>query len=161
NVMNILPGTTVVINKLNIKDLEAVDIEMNLIKGKIRNDLKHKFNSNSKFEIRTPNSVIGVRGTNFLTGYDPDNFTTEIITFEGTVWFRKLSTLQQGFKNNEEVLVGPSEKSDNVKDGAPGAAAKVPDDQIKKLLDETEVLNPKDKKANKNKKDADASSSSK
>jgi hypothetical protein len=71
-----------------------------LMYGKIRSVVKSKMGANGKYEITTPTSVIGVRGTDFYTIYRPQNNTTTVSTLDGVVSVTNLTG-----KIKKEVLV--------------------------------------------------------
>ncbi len=65
-------------------------INISLTSGKIFNDIKKKLTKNSTYKVRTPNAVMGVRGTTFVVGIKPlsgDNHQTELSVLDGTVAF--------------------------------------------------------------------------
>ena len=57
-------------------------LEMNF--GKIRSQVVKITQPNGKFEVKTPNAVIGVIGTDFYVGYA--NNQTTVICYTGKVW---------------------------------------------------------------------------
>lgn len=71
-----------------------------LMYGKIRSVVKQDVGKNGKFQINTPSSVIGVRGTDFYTTYKPQNGTTTVTTLDGVVSVKNLTG-----KITQEVLV--------------------------------------------------------
>ncbi|MFZ5354116.1 MAG: FecR domain-containing protein [Bacillota bacterium] len=56
---------------------------INLLGGKIVVNIKKKLDTGSTFQVNTPTSVMGVRGTMFYVGYEEG--TTDIAVLEGTV----------------------------------------------------------------------------
>ncbi|MBN1115041.1 MAG: FecR domain-containing protein [Oligoflexia bacterium] len=71
-----------------------------LLFGKVRSIVKSKIGRSGKYEVRTPSSVIGVRGTDFYTIYRPQNSTTTVSTLEGVVAVKNLTG-----KVKKEILV--------------------------------------------------------
>lgn len=71
-----------------------------LMYGKIRSVVKQDVGKDGKFQINTPSSVIGVRGTDFYTTYKPQNGTTTVTTLDGVVAVKNLTG-----KITQEVLV--------------------------------------------------------
>ncbi len=62
------------------------DVLLNVIYGKVRSKVEQKYDGkSSKFQIKTPSAVAGVRGTDFLTGFQGG--VTNVVTFEGKVEF--------------------------------------------------------------------------
>ncbi len=65
-------------------------INISLTSGKIFNDIKKKLTQNSTYKVRTPNAVMGVRGTTFVVGIKPladSSQQTELSVLDGTVAF--------------------------------------------------------------------------
>lgn len=61
---------------------------MQLMKGKVRSRVQSRYNSSeSRFEVRTKSAVAGVRGTDFVTSFEPGptQWTTEVRTLSGEV----------------------------------------------------------------------------
>lgn len=88
--MNIGPSSEMKIESFSGKDSGVID----LVKGKIRSQvtkdyLQMKDKDKSKLFIKTPNAVMGVRGTDFLITTNGVNTTT--VLFEGEIVFNKLS----------------------------------------------------------------------
>jgi len=72
NVIRMAGGTTLAIDKLNFTDTGAdtvSDTELDLQSGKIFGSVK-KLSAMSKYEIKTPVGVAGIRGTKFVLGSD-------------------------------------------------------------------------------------------
>ncbi|HVK61298.1 MAG TPA: FecR family protein [Bdellovibrionales bacterium] len=94
NVLNISPSSKIVLEKY---EFNAADnkkkVLLNVLKGKVRaatakeemyND-KAKDGQANTFQVKTKSAVAGVRGTDFLTGFDPKTNRAEIVTFKGKV----------------------------------------------------------------------------
>jgi hypothetical protein len=77
--------TAIVINKYGVSNgSKKVDIQ--LLYGKLRSRLKQKYKKKGEFfRVSTKSAVAGVRGTDFLTSYDQERQTNEVVTFEGEV----------------------------------------------------------------------------
>ena len=87
NVFNILPSTRLKIEKYSEGDGER-NVKLNLIEGRVRSKVEQKYNTTSnKFEIRTVTAVAGVRGTDFVTGFDKRSQQTDVVTLRGSVSF--------------------------------------------------------------------------
>jgi len=87
--MNIGPNSEMRIEKFSENDAGVID----LVKGKIRSQvtkdyLQIKDKDKSKLFIKTPNAVMGIRGTNFMISTNGKN--TAAILFEGEVVFNKM-----------------------------------------------------------------------
>lgn len=82
NVIRILGGAELAIDKLTFSDTGAEtvsDTELDLRAGKIFGNVK-KISAMSKYEIKTPTGVAGVRGTSFTMGADGT-----VIVYSGSV----------------------------------------------------------------------------
>jgi hypothetical protein len=87
--MNIGPKSEIKIEKFTSNDAGVI----NLIKGQVRSQvtkdyLQIKDKNASKLFIKTPNAVMGVRGTDFMV--TANEKTTSTILFEGEVVFNKI-----------------------------------------------------------------------
>lgn len=87
NVLNISTDTKLTINKYENDSTTGVkNVDIDLSKGKLRSNVEQKYDGEkSQFLIKTPTAVAGVRGTQFLTSFDPATRKTEIVTFKGAV----------------------------------------------------------------------------
>jgi len=65
------------------------DVLLNVIYGKVRAKVEQKYDGtkSSKFQVKTPSAVAGVRGTDFLTGFDKKSGNSQVVTFHGKVEF--------------------------------------------------------------------------
>ena len=61
-------------------------VKINLLKGEGVFSIDEKLNSDSTFEVTTPNAVMSVRGTVFSVSYDKYSDTTSVIVSEGIVY---------------------------------------------------------------------------
>jgi hypothetical protein len=61
---------------------QQTSLEMNF--GKVRSKVAKITQPNGKFEMKTPNAVIGVIGTDFYVGYEANR--TTVICYTGKVW---------------------------------------------------------------------------
>lgn len=87
--MNVGPGSEIKIEKFHNKDAGVID----LVKGKIRSQVTKDYlqiqgKDRSKLFIKTPNAVMGIRGTDFMITTNGKN--TAAILFEGEVVFNRL-----------------------------------------------------------------------
>ncbi len=80
--------TIITISNLNGTDKNG-NINISLSSGKIYNDIKKKLTKNSTYKVRTPNAVMGVRGTTFVVDIRPENKSveTKLTVLDGTVAF--------------------------------------------------------------------------
>lgn len=86
--MNIGPGSEMKIEKFSNDEAGVID----LVKGKIRSQVTKDYlqmdKDKSKMFIKTPNAVMGIRGTDFMIS--TNGKTTSSVLFEGQVVFNNL-----------------------------------------------------------------------
>ena len=87
--MNVGPNSEMKIEKFDGKDSGVID----LVKGKIRSQVTKDYlqiqdKDKSKLFIKTPNAVMGIRGTDFMISTNGKN--TSAVLFEGEVVFNRL-----------------------------------------------------------------------
>ncbi len=102
--MNIGPNSQVKITKFTGNDTGIID----LVKGKIRSQvtkdyLQMKEQGKSKVFIKTPNAVMGIRGTDFMIATNEK--TTSAILFEGSVVFAKNDNFKERSTERLENIV--------------------------------------------------------
>ena len=115
------------------------DVLLNVIYGKVRSKVEQKYDGKtSKFQIKTPSAVAGVRGTDFLTAHQGG--VTNIVTFEGKV---ELGTAGPGGVINNPVTITPGNTASVTTGGAPTAPVPVPRDQLAKMDNESKADGPK------------------
>lgn len=143
NVLNVSPDTKIAINKYENDSQSGVkNVDIELSKGKLRSNVEQKYDGEkSQFLIKTPTAVAGVRGTQFLTSFDPVSMKTQIVTFKGSVAFALKGSDQQVF-----VKKGESSSASQ------GQAAPEPPKPVKK--DELEQMNKSSNSAKTEKDDA-------
>lgn len=111
NIINVLPNTKFKIEKY-VNDGKDKSVGIKLNQGRLRADVNEKYDGEkNKFEILTPVAVVGVRGTQLVVSYDPAVNATEIVTFAGEVYVRRLGTLTgaMGFGENGLLTVKAQE----------------------------------------------------
>tara|TARA_R110000868_G_scaffold75979_3_gene218900 strand:- start:4106 stop:5908 length:1803 start_codon:yes stop_codon:yes gene_type:complete len=86
--MSIGPNSKVVVVKARNEDAGLVS----LLKGKIRSQVNPEDNNKDKYIIRTRTAAMGVRGTDFMSSYNPDNKATSLVTFKGRVAMARLDS---------------------------------------------------------------------
>lgn len=107
------------------------EVLLNVIYGKVRSKVEQKYDGKtSKFQIKTPSAVAGVRGTDFLTSFNAANKTSQITTFEGKVEFGTLGP--RGAIMNP-VFVGPGAQASSVAGATPTPPAPVPKEELAKM----------------------------
>lgn len=136
--MNVGPLSEIKIEKFHNKDAGVID----LVKGKIRSQVTKDYlqingKDRSKLFIKTPNAVMGIRGTDFMISTNGKN--TAAILFEGEVVFNRLDNrgLNDSAKLDELVDRGvrmfPGEFSAVGENGAPTIPALLSVNQRDKL----------------------------
>lgn len=102
--MNIGPNTEMKIAKFNGNEAGIID----LVKGKIRSQvtkdyLQMKDKDRSKIFVKTPNAVMGIRGTDFMISTNGIN--TSAVLFEGSVVFAKNTDFSNASTGRLEDIV--------------------------------------------------------
>ena len=89
NEINVSPETRVKISKYEYENNgKKKNVLLNVLKGKVRSKVKQKYDGDkNKFQVKTKTAVAGVRGTDFLASYNPQQNSSNVITFEGKVEF--------------------------------------------------------------------------
>jgi hypothetical protein len=86
SVLKIGPSSSVLIKELGTLEVTKVSVTtFELIKGKLRAVVSPLINKESRFEIETTNATVGVRGTDFVEGFDPDTESTYVIGLDDCV----------------------------------------------------------------------------
>ena len=138
NEINISPDTQIKIEKYEYDPGQnKKDVLLNVIYGKVRSKVEQKYDGRtSKFQVKTPSAVAGVRGTNFLTSYDQNTGNSQVVTFEGKVEF---GTPGPGGQITGSVQVTPGNMATISKGGAPPVSQPVPQSEMKKMDKETDA----------------------
>lgn len=141
NVINVSPDSEFIINKYENDPASGnKNVEMNLLKGKVRNNVEQTYDGEkNKFLIKTPTAVAGVRGTQFLAGFDPSTRMTSVVTFKGSVTLTSLNP--QGKPVGAPVIVKKGEMTQSAPDTAPEAPKAVPKEDMKKMDGESTASN--------------------
>lgn len=115
------------------------DVLLNVIYGKVRSKVEQKYDGkSSKFQIKTPSAVAGVRGTDFLTGFQGG--VTNVVTFEGKVDFGMPGP---GGTIVNPVSVSPGMSATNTLGAPPTAPVPVPKNELAKMDGDTKAEGPK------------------
>lgn len=87
NVINVSPDSKVTIAKYeNNPAKDSRNVELKVDYGKVRASVEQQYDGEkNKFNVRTPTAVAGVRGTDFMAGYNPTTRKTTVVTFKGLV----------------------------------------------------------------------------
>lgn len=108
NLVDVYPKTKITISKYVYKpNQDQKDVELKVDFGKIKSTVIQKYDgAKSKFQIKTPAAVAGVRGTVFTAEYDRIKKVSKIVTIEGLVAVAKLV---EGGKQSAPVFVRPNQ----------------------------------------------------
>lgn len=145
NELNVSPDSKIVIEDYQYnQDANKKKVLLNILKGKVRATTREEnmYNDKAKdgqantFQIRTKSAVAGVRGTDFLTSYDPSTNKTGIVTFKGKVEFGQPGA--NGEIRNS-VQVGAGQRTDLTAGQAPEPPKPVPPSELKNLNSETKA----------------------
>lgn len=85
--MNVAPNSEMMIEQFNQDDPGMI----NLVRGRIRSKVTRNYldteeeSEDSKLFIKTRNAAMGVRGTDFLVEHSPNQNSTNLVTFQGSV----------------------------------------------------------------------------
>lgn len=133
NVINVNPDTQLAITKYeNDAASGKKNVEMNLLQGKVRNNVEQTYDGDkSKFLIKTPTAVAGVRGTQFLAGFDAKTKMTSVVTFKGSVTLATVSP--SGAVIGTPVTIKKGEMTQASPDKMPEAPKAVPKEEMKKM----------------------------
>lgn len=87
NVINVSPDSKVTIAKYeNNPAKDSRNVELKVDYGKVRASVEQQYDGEkNKFNVRTPTAVAGVRGTDFVAGFNPTTRQTTVVTFTGVV----------------------------------------------------------------------------
>lgn len=133
NVINVNPETELVIAKYeNDAASGKKNVELNLLKGKVRNNVEQTYDGEkNKFLIKTPTAVAGVRGTQFLAGFDVKTKMTSVVTFKGSVTLASVNP--QGKIIGTPVLVKKGQMTQAAPDMVPEPPKVIPKEEMKQM----------------------------
>jgi hypothetical protein len=135
NVINISPDSKIVIEKYENDGKDKKNVELNVVYGKVRASVEQKYDGEkSKFNVKTPSAVAGVRGTDFMTSYNPSNKVSQVITFTGTVAFGQPGP---GGSIQNPVFVQPGQMTQAGAGSAPEAPKALPKEELNKANGES------------------------
>lgn len=136
NVINVSPDSKVTITKYENSTAKGTrNVELKVDYGKVRASVEQIYDGDkSKFNIRTPTAVAGVRGTDFIAGFNPGTRATTVVTFSGVV---AVGTPGPNGSIGNPVFVKPGQTT-SVNEGAkPETPKAVPQDQMKNMNQES------------------------
>jgi len=118
------------------------DVLLNVIYGKVRSKVEQKYDGKtSKFQIKTPSAVAGVRGTDFMVGFSRREGSSQVVTFTGRVEF---GIPGPGGTIANPVFVTPGMTAAvNAAGAAPSAPAPMPKEELAKMDKDSNAEPPK------------------
>lgn len=133
NVLNLSPDTTIEITQYqNDAATGKKNVEIKLSGGKIRSNVEQTYDGEkSKFQIKTPTAVAGVRGTQFQAGFDVKTQMTSIVTFKGAVSLAAVNA--QGKMVGNPVMVKKGEMTTAAPNAAPEPPKALPKEEMKQI----------------------------
>lgn len=136
NVINVSPDSKVTIAKYeNNPSKDTRNVELKVDYGKVRASVEQNYDGEkNKFNIRTPTAVAGVRGTDFIAGFNPQSRKTSIVTFSGVV---AVGTAGPNGQISNPVFVRPGQSTSVGEGQAPEAPKAVPRDQMQNMNQES------------------------
>lgn len=132
NEINISPDSQVKIEKYEFNpNQNKKDVLLNVIYGKVRSKVEQKYDGKtSKYEVKTPSAVAGVRGTDFITGYTPATGVSHVVTFEGMVEF---GLAGPGGQILNAVGVEPGQMAELSRGGQPPVLKSIPQENLNQM----------------------------
>lgn len=129
NEINVSPASEVIFANYEYEPKKnKKNVLLNVIYGKVRSKVNQKYDGKqSKFQVKTPSAVAGVRGTDFFTAYNLKTKATSVVTFEGTVQYG-LPSIGGGILNAVSVKAG--QMASNKAGQAPAPPRAVPKNQL-------------------------------
>ncbi len=114
--MTLGPNSTVLVKRFPKEGTKFFSLAKGFMRSKVVKDLLSEKNDKPKMVIKTNNTSLGVRGTDFQVMYNEENHITSLITFEGEV---SLSRIEEGGDYTYEELsnITMSESSYIVREG--------------------------------------------
>ena len=100
-----------VISKMPKDKASVVKLLNGIVKAEVEKQVKKE--AKTKMVVKTPNAVLGVRGTKFQSIYNPKNKTTSLVTVEGQVAMKKDDTPPSFDKTTVEKLEDYDQAFDN------------------------------------------------
>lgn len=142
NVLNISPDTKIVIEKYKFDSAkDEKTVSLNVLYGKVRSTVNQKYDGEkNSFNIKTPSAVAGVRGTDFLTGFNPVTNASKIVTFEGQVVTG--SGMDASGRILNPVAVNPGQFTVASPGSPPAPPAEVPKSELTSMNNESKADAP-------------------
>ena len=136
NILNVSPDSKITIEKYtNDAKTDSKNVEIKVEYGKVRAQIEQKYDGDkNKFNIKTPTAVAGVRGTDFITGFNKQTQQTSIVTFSGMV---AVGTAGPGGQILNAVFVRPGQMTNVGTDSTPEPPKAMPKDELNNMNQDT------------------------
>ena len=107
SVVSLLPGTLVRIKTLRKTPLEkSPEVELELLGGRIELDVPKRQAGDAPYQVRTPSSLAGVRGTKFRVAFDADQRNSQVEVNHGNVAAKgNADKIEQSVRDNMGVAI--------------------------------------------------------
>ncbi|MDZ4661154.1 MAG: FecR family protein [Pseudomonadota bacterium] len=136
NELNISPETEIRLDKYTYEpEKNEKSVLINVFYGKVRSQVNQKYDGKeSTFHVKTPAAVAGVRGTDFLAGFNASTKESQFVTFKGLV-----EVGQSGPGNSivNSVSVAPGQSTTSVGNNPPAPPAAVPKSELANMEKES------------------------
>jgi len=138
NELNVSPDSHIEIQNYEYNPTEnKKNVLLNVLYGKVRSKVEQKYDGKtSKFQVKTPSAVAGVRGTDFVASYDQGTQKSSVVTFRGAVEFG-LPGANGSIRNS--VSVTPGKIAESSGGSAPSTPSNVPKAQLAKMDNDTKA----------------------
>ncbi len=125
NVLNISPESQINLESYKFEpEKNDKNVVINVLYGKVRSTVNQKYDGEKNtFNVKTPAAVAGVRGTDFLGGYNLANKQSNFVTFSGMV---QVGTPGPGGAILNAVMVAPGQATTAILGAPPVAPTSVP-----------------------------------
>jgi hypothetical protein len=116
SVVSLLPGTLIHIKYLRKTLLEkSPEVELELLGGRIELDVPKRLPGDAPYQVRTPSSLAGVRGTKFSVGFDADQHNSQVEVNHGDVAARgNADAVSRSVQDNMGVAISASGEAGEV-----------------------------------------------
>lgn len=145
NELNISPDSKIALENYQFDPAQnKKKVLLNILQGKVRAATKQEnmYNDKSRdgadnsFQVKTKSAVAGVRGTDFLTGFDPKTNKSEVVTFKGKVEFGQPGP---GGSIQNAVQVGAGQKTEATPGQPPAPPKSIPPRELQQMNSETKA----------------------
>ncbi|OQW48419.1 MAG: hypothetical protein A4S09_04375 [Proteobacteria bacterium SG_bin7] len=136
NVLNISPESQINLETYKFEpEKNDKNVVINVLYGKVRSTVNQKYDGDqNKFNVKTPAAVAGVRGTDFLGGYNAANKTSNFVTFKGLV---QVGTPGPGGAILNAVMVAPGQQTTAIVGAPPAPPSSVPKADLANMNNES------------------------